>query len=529
MILVLLAAALASPAAASAASVRAYSLGNQTVQVAEWNGSLHAVNVQMKGLIAVPAGTRAAGVVVIEHGSYGTCRNAAGDVVKNVAYPCPAGLTELDNAGGHLALVAALADAGFIALSINANAAFPLDEGARYGDGFDSSTTGAFDMRAQLITLHLAALATASAGGANSFGVPLAARADMSRVGLVGHSRGGEGVVEEVRRSHPGFTVRGVFLISPTNFTPRTLPDVPLHIVLASCDGDVWNLAGAAYYDRARLGTRVAPISQTLLMGANHNWFSSTWSPGPPWGFDDAPANPGCERRLVGSSRPTAGRQQVVVGSLAAAFFRRNLVGGAPSSLIGDRALPRTIAGVPVVASYDAPSAKRVDIDRPAQRARSAFGTRVRSAGLSLGYRVVSTPNISRQPPGNWSPHRLALRTIRWTHRGGRVVIPLPKPDIRAQNTLSMRLAVNTWSNRSTARVDLYLRDRAGHHRTVRVTVARQRPDTGAYRKAVLGTVRVSLRRFRGVDLKRLSVLELRPVGSRGALLLADLAFVRLP
>ena len=41
----------------------------------------------------------------------------------------------------------------------------------------------------QLVDLHLGALAEASAGGANDFGIDLAGRADLSRLVIAGHSR----------------------------------------------------------------------------------------------------------------------------------------------------------------------------------------------------------------------------------------------------------------------------------------------------------------------------------------------------
>ncbi len=530
ILLVLLATALALPAGASAATVRAYSFGTRTLQVSEYNRTLHALSVPMRGLIATPKGTGPTGVVVIEHGSYPACRTPGGTIVSAPRFPCPAGLSTIDNAAGHTALVGALADAGFITLSIDANAAYPMDDGKRYPDGFAGSTTGAYDIRAQLFAQHLAAVGTASSGGANPFGVALAGRADMTRVGLIGHSRGGEGVVEAALRAHPGYTLRAMFLIAPTHFNAKTPPDVPMHIVFGSCDGDVWNLAGVGLYDRARGMTRTSPISQTLVRGANHNWFSSAWSPGTPVGFDDYPNTSQCAPRLVATgARPSAARQQRVAAALAIPFFRRHLLGGPPSSLIGDRGLARSVAGVSVVPSYDSSSARRVDIDRPAVRDRTSFGTRVRSSGVALGYRISTPPTIARQPPpSRWSPHRLAFRTIRWAKRGGRVVMPLPAPSTAGMNTLSMRLAVDTWSSQRTAKVDVFLRDRAGHGRTIRLTVTPERPSAGAYRKAVLGTFRISLSRFRGVNMSRLSVLELRPVGSRGALLLADLSFVRL-
>ncbi len=524
--MILLAAALAVPAAAGAATARPYSLGTQTITVTEWNGTPHEMkNLPLTGVIAVPAGTAPAAVVLIEHGSYRNCRTTGDQPSPDSSYPCPAGHPEIDNAAGFAYLAARLADAGFVALSINANAAFPMDTGKRYGDGFESSTTGAWDMRAQLVARHLAALATASAGGANPFGVTLAGRADLSRVGLAGHSRGGEGVLDAALRSHPGFTVRALFLISPTDFEDRTPPDVPLHVVLGSCDGDVWNLAGAGYYDRARLGTRTAPVAQTLVRGANHNWFTSAWSPGHPWSVDDAVTNPGCSGRLVPKLRPSAGRQQRLVGDVATAFFRRHLRGGPAAAVLNDRGLARQVAGVSVVPSYDPPSAARLDVDRALQRAATALGTTVRGSGLALGYRVLQTAPIGNPPAARWSPHDLAVRTIRWRARGGRVTYALPSPDLTGKRALSLRLAVDSWASSRSATVRLELRDTAGHLRTVRIRVATERPVSGPYRKAVLGTFRVSLGRFRGVDVRHLRSLTLRPAGSSGALLLTDVAF----
>ena len=76
-----------------------------------------------------------------------------------------------------------LADAGYVALSININAENTF--------GFGEPKPG--ERLQQLLDLHLDALATASAGGPNDFGLPLTGQVDMQRLTLIGHSRGGEG------------------------------------------------------------------------------------------------------------------------------------------------------------------------------------------------------------------------------------------------------------------------------------------------------------------------------------------------
>ncbi len=448
--------------------------------------------------------------------------------MNDATYPCRPGTIAIDSAAGHADLVSALADAGFIVLSINAGAAFPMDNALPYGDGFESSTTGAFDVRAQLVDLHLAALAVANVGGPNAFGPPLAGRADLSRVGLVGHSRGGQGMVEAALRSHVDFTVRGLFLIAPTNFYDQTPPDLPLHVLLGSCDGDVWNLSGAASYDAAR-GGRTTPISQTLVVGANHNWHSTAWGPATRWGFDDAPTSSSCRAGQVGRLRPTSARQRLVLRTLAKAFFRRHLGGAPPSAVLGETWLDSSVVGVATVPSYEGSAVDRLDIDRPAQRSLTALGTAVRGRGLALGYRTLAPPSLGAAPPAPWSPHRLSLRTVRWNAPGGSVSYPLASFDASSYDAVSFRIAADTWVRRGAVSFNVVLRDTDGGRRSVRVRIPAQLPNAGAYRKAVLGTVRIPLSRFGGVDLASLRVLELRAVGPRGAALLADVAFVRLP
>src|SRR5690349_647777 len=117
LLTLLLAASLAAPAAAGAATAHPYSLGTRTIHVTEYDGSVHDMTVPLKGLIAVPAGSAPAGVVVIEHGSYRDCRTTGDQPSPDSTYPCPAGHAEIDNAAGFAYLAARLADAGFIALS----------------------------------------------------------------------------------------------------------------------------------------------------------------------------------------------------------------------------------------------------------------------------------------------------------------------------------------------------------------------------------------------------------------------------
>lgn len=131
---------------------------------------------------------------------------------------------------------------------------------------------------------------------------------------------------------------------------------------------------------------------------------------------------------------------------------------------------------------------------------------------------------------------------LAWNHPG-RVVAELPRAagDVSGYRTLVFRAAVNVdgrnpkpIANRAapaTQRLDLVLRDRSGR----RAGVAAERfssaldPSLGSrLRQLLLSDVRIPLRRFRGVDLRRLAAVELR-FGVRGrrtgSIQLADMAF----
>ncbi|RCW80901.1 hypothetical protein [Phyllobacterium bourgognense] len=77
------------------------------------------------------------------------------------------------------------------------------------------------------------------------------------------------------------YTFKGAFLVGPTDFGGNSgLSNVPLAVLLPSCDGDMANLQGASTYDRNRFGRTgdVAPRYQVMVNGANHNDYNTIWT-----------------------------------------------------------------------------------------------------------------------------------------------------------------------------------------------------------------------------------------------------------
>jgi hypothetical protein len=152
---------------------------------------------------------------------------------------------------------------------------------------------------------------------------------DLLKIGLMGHSRGGEAVViSPTRASLPGgTTVLGVLSLAPTDWgaTSGAPKGYEFQTLLPAADGDVWSNDGAKYYDRC-----LPPSfkSQLYVHNACHNFFNRQWL-----------ANDN------GGSLPTMARHQHerVLLTYGSAFFRRVLSGHATLGfLIGAELPPAT-------------------------------------------------------------------------------------------------------------------------------------------------------------------------------------------
>ena len=156
-----------------------------------------------------------------------------------------------------------------------------------------------------------------------SAGTSAAHRTDLGRTILVGHSRGGEGVNRasiRLRLSAP-YRVVGQVLVAPTNFGEQTAPYVPTVTLLPYCDGDVFDLQGERFTDIARdIDTRDTSLkSSVMIMGANHNFFNTEWTPGlsvapssDDWfGDPDAPCGRRTPERLNAADQRKVGRTYI--------------------------------------------------------------------------------------------------------------------------------------------------------------------------------------------------------------------------
>jgi hypothetical protein len=242
--------------------------------------------VEMQAVVVAPKGAPGSRpLALFLHGRHWTCY--AGDDLESISlqWPCPAGSEAVPGHRGYLQAQRLLASQGYITVSISAN-------GINAQDTADSD--GGAQARSALVRTHLARWADWS--GRGRAGAPAivraAPRADLSRVFLMGHSRGGEGVnraaldslnppANDDYRGRVRWTIRGLLLIGPTLFGQNPQPDVPSATILPGCDGDVSDLQGQMFVDATRgVSSGRALHSALYMVGANHNYFNTEWTPG---------------------------------------------------------------------------------------------------------------------------------------------------------------------------------------------------------------------------------------------------------
>ncbi|MFD9135079.1 hypothetical protein ACFVZA_22040 [Streptomyces bottropensis] len=290
--------------------------------------------VEMRAVVVAPKGaTGKRPLALFLHGRHSTCYKPGGEDVTG-EWPCPAGQKAIPSHRGYLRDQKLLASQGYMTVSISANGI--------NGQDWQAEDGGA-QARSSLVRQHLARWAGWSADRADAPPVVRdAPPADLSRVLLVGHSRGGEGVdraamdslypapaAQDGYRGPVRWKIRGTVLIGPTIFGQNPVPDVPSATILPGCDGDVSDLQGQVYVDGTRgVSKGKALHSAVYMVGANHNFFNTEWTPGqaeapafddfsddPESDERDAVCSPGARTRLTADQQHKAGATYIAAAA----------------------------------------------------------------------------------------------------------------------------------------------------------------------------------------------------------------------
>jgi hypothetical protein len=256
----------------------------------------------------VPLGTGSRPLVVILHGNHSPCGRAYDPggldppglpdnpridnrrfLMSPPAAPrtCPPNYIEAPSHEGYGYLATRLASHGFLVVSINANSINNRGNGG-------PNDPGLILERGHLVLRHLALLASWHRGAQPTpagVGVKLNGKIDFTRVGLVGHSRGGEAMraaytsYKEAKSPWPArivtkVTFRSIFEIGPTDFQGHDANGTAWNVLLPLCDADVSNQQGIRPFDRMMRTFDENPAAQKstwAVWGANHNFYNTEW------------------------------------------------------------------------------------------------------------------------------------------------------------------------------------------------------------------------------------------------------------
>jgi hypothetical protein len=277
-------------------------------------------------------------LLIFLHGNHATCGRFEGagpgrfdiSIQYTLTGTCPTGYVVVPSHEGYAYFAERLASWGYIVVSINANRGVNAAPGVTGDLGLNLR-------RGRLILRHLQKLAAWNSGSEAtpaSLGFSLQGKLDFNHVGMMGHSRGGEGVraalaqYRDAGSPWPGLigvpvNFEGIFEIGPVDGqTGRILNAEGLawNVLLPMCDGDVFNLQGVRVFDRMLRNRTDNPATQKstfTVWGTNHNFYNTEWQ------LSDSA---GClgHRRLFDKLLGSADQRQASMASVLA-FFRAHV------------------------------------------------------------------------------------------------------------------------------------------------------------------------------------------------------------
>ncbi len=537
------------------AVVRAqYDYGDDAFRYSDQPTELRAVVYYPKDLSGGPFP-----LVVFLHGFHPTC------YLGNVAYlqwPCPPPREPIPSYIGYEYEQEILASYGYIVTSISAN-------------GVNARDTLFFDQgmqwRAELIQRHLDQWNTFNTEGAEPFGKLFVGQVDLTRVGTMGHSRGGGGVARHYnynRELGSPYGIRAVFPLAPVDRIREVLDSVNIAVLLPYCDGDVADLQGVHYFDDARyIEGDQTNKRYVLVMGGNHSFYNTIWAPGgwPAATWDDwlqfqdpGGTDPFCGTRK-GNHRLT---QEQAHGTLRAYLtgFMRTYLGGEAEflpMLKGDAPPPPSAMTSEIHVSYHPKDAvgSRLTVNSLLAENRLStndLGEPVTPNGLDpYGLCGGEDPQpvhclegqpTTRQPHTTPSPliqaRGLSQLRFGWDDATAEWTNQIPDDstgDVRGYRVVQFRASVNFNDPRNAPALpqdfSVILTDRVGNSASVLVSDnsdALYYPpgQVAAVPKVVLNTIRIPLAQFIGVDLSQVRSVRIEfNQRDTGALLLTDLIF----
>ncbi|WP_433378624.1 Ig-like domain-containing protein [Actinoplanes sp. CA-142083] len=218
--------------------------------------------------------TKPSPLIVLVHGNHGSCDSGQDSATASCAQ-------FKHNEDGYAYLAENLATWGYTTFSISQDQLMMRQDNNK-GKGMHN--------RRMLIAATLDAISAASRAKGlpidahTTIGTTLSGRLDMTRIGLMGHSRGGDAVsnfldYNRIRTDGPRYPISGVISLAPVDYERKAPYGMPYMTILPMCDGDVSNLQGARLFERSQYVNPDDPFPRIQVehLGAIHNWYNTVW------------------------------------------------------------------------------------------------------------------------------------------------------------------------------------------------------------------------------------------------------------
>jgi hypothetical protein len=316
-------------------------------------------------------------------------------------------------------------------------------------------------------------------------------------------------------------------------FGQNPVPDVPSATILPGCDGDVSDLQGEVYVDGTRaVSGGTALHSAVYVIGANHNFFNSEWTPGQAAApaeddFSDDPQHhdPVCGKRAA--TRLTADQQHRAGSTYIAAAARLFLAGDDKVRPLLDGSGRRAPSADPARVLTHAVGGRR-DAGFLPDGGVSVTGGKLCAAVDPAPAKACLGQGAKGSSPhfAQWETGREAGRNavaLHWTHAGTPVrVSPKAPLSLAGDKSLALRLFVPP--NSRGTRLDVSVTDSAGRKAVLGKVTVDGLPGSERTASYWAREIRVPLTAAgrAGLDLHRIKSLELTPRSASGRAWLMD-------
>ena len=418
-------------------------------------------------------------------------------------------------------LVDQLADAGYLALSMNVGMNYSFENGEPNG----------CQRTVQIVEQQSVLLKQAMKGKEGIFPCDLKNKGNLSQVILVGHSRAGYDIFEVADQTEilgiQGLISTAPSLVSPLSGTPA---NVPAGIIIPQYDGDVTSLDGGTLFDQLEnTPQRTSGTDIIYLENGNHGGFSTALvRPDPFADLDTLP--------LV--MKPE--EQQAFFSAYVMDFVKTVLeTGKTPLETVAS--LPEQYAGYPIMARVDTSG----DV---LYRATTDSITNLQATDtVAESVNACSTLNHtagSFRIPGSFMQYDLTR--VRWEKAGASITIPV-SADLSQVSYLQIDLAQDSGDERNRQQdqsMTVTLRDANGQNASVQVEAGTPAPtwqkgtvenipitgqeDLLQYSTFTpLGTVRLDPEDFGSIDLSRITQVTLTFDQPSGSIMLREIQSVK--